>query len=346
MARQKDESASPQLLLQAAAAHRLSGALLLHGEEENLKAEALAAIRSAVLSPGTEQLNEAVLEAPSADELIAACETIPFMGDQRLVIVRDAEGLSGRKEADERLLRYIPEVPATCVLVFYHTGRADGKKKLVAALKKDKRVFSFDVLKEKDVVPWVQAAFQREGRECDWQTASRLVFISGTDTSVLQGEVAKLIAFAGERKTLTPADADAIATPCAEYTIFQLVDDVVAGRDRSALVRQRRLQQDGAEDLYVLAMLLRQYRLIQQLKILQYEKVPREEWEDILNTRGYALEQCIRQSRGVTGGQAKRAVALCLDTEFRFKSGQISDRGLAQATLLRLFGQRQGGGAR
>ena len=55
----------------------LRGAYLFEGTEEYVKASALAAVEKALLPPGMEQLNEAVLENPAADALIAAAETLP-----------------------------------------------------------------------------------------------------------------------------------------------------------------------------------------------------------------------------------------------------------------------------
>ena len=83
--------------------HTLPSVLLFEGEEEHLKQDALFALRKALLPEGMEEMNELVLDDPSADELIAAAETIPFMADKRLVIIRDYPPLTGRAEADENI---------------------------------------------------------------------------------------------------------------------------------------------------------------------------------------------------------------------------------------------------
>ena len=69
--------------------NRLPSVLILAGEEQNQKQEALSALRNALLPPGMEALNETLLDNPDTDALIAAAETLPFMADHRLVLVRD-----------------------------------------------------------------------------------------------------------------------------------------------------------------------------------------------------------------------------------------------------------------
>lgn len=121
--------------VQALKAGKVSGAYLFEGVEENIKSVTLAALRKAVLADGMAELNESVMENPSAGEIIAACETLPFASDKRLVVVRELNGTTGRSEAEERLVSYIPKVPDSCVLVIYVRGKADGRK-LYSAVKK------------------------------------------------------------------------------------------------------------------------------------------------------------------------------------------------------------------
>ena len=93
-----------QEFMQSVKAGSVHGAYLFEGPEENIKDSALAALRKAVLPEGLEEMNEAQMDAPSADAVIAAAETLPFLGEKRLVIVRDQPGLTGRAECDEKLL--------------------------------------------------------------------------------------------------------------------------------------------------------------------------------------------------------------------------------------------------
>ena len=63
--------------------------LLFEGEEEHLKQEALSRLKSRILPEGMEEMNMLLLSDPDTDQLIAAAETLPFLADRRLVIVRD-----------------------------------------------------------------------------------------------------------------------------------------------------------------------------------------------------------------------------------------------------------------
>ena len=94
----------------AACARRVNDILLTPSSQED---------GEALLPEGLEDLNETRLAAPETDGIIAAAETLPFMSDRRLVLLRDHPAVVGRADADDHLLTYLPSVPPTAVLLFY-----------------------------------------------------------------------------------------------------------------------------------------------------------------------------------------------------------------------------------
>ena len=318
----------------------LPSVLLFEGEEEQLKQEALSALRGAVLPAGMEALNETVLEDPETDRLIADAETQPFMADRRLVVVRDLPALSGRAEADEKLISWLPAVPESTILLFYCTGKPDGRKKLYSAVKKLGGIVAFSPLRGAELVRFVTDAFRQAGKECDERTAEYLIFTVGDDAGLLRSEITKLASYAGDRPAILSSDVAALATPSTECTVFQMVDAVVTGQKSRALLLLRNQLLSGTDRMNILAMLLRQYRLLQHIKIMQYEKRGGDFIRSALGVPSFAVEQYLRQASGYTGGQVKNAVRICFDTEYAVKSGRIQQEGAVESVVIRLLSLR------
>lgn len=325
----------------ALAQRRLPSVLLFEGEEEQLKQEALALLRRTLLPAGMEALNETVLENPETDRLIAAAETQPFMADRRIVTVRDFPALTGRSEADEKLIGWLPSVPGSTVLLFYCTGKPDGRKKLYNTVKKLGGVVTFAALRGAELVRFVTDAFKEEGKECDVRTAEYLIFTVGDDAGLLRTEIKKLASYAGDRPTVLASDVSALATPSTECTVFQMVDAVVTGQKSRALLLLRNQLLTGTDRISILAMLLRQYRLLQHIKIMQYEKRGGDYIRSALGVPSFAVEQYLRQASGYTGGQIKKAVNLCFDTEYAVKSGRIQQEGAVESVVIKLLTLRE-----
>ena len=319
----------------------VSGAYLFEGVEENIKAATLQALRKAILPEGMEELNESLMDAPDASAIIAACETLPFLADKRLVIVREHPALTGRSDADEKLLSYIPNVPESAVLVFLCRGKADARKKLYTAIKKAGGIVSFAPLTDTELNAWVVKTFAGLGKSVSPQTASVLTFTVGSDTALLRREIDKLAALAGDRDTVTEEDVHAVATRSIECTVFEMVDAVVAGQQGKAFGLLRDMLTAGSDRLGILAMLLRQFRLMQHIKIMQYEKLSPADIKTRLGIAPFAAERCIRQAAGYTGGQVKKAVQICLNAEYKVKSGGWNQEGALEAAMLEIFHLKQ-----
>ncbi len=322
---------------QAVKAGKVQGAYLLEGPEENIKSAALDSLRKALLPEGLEELNESLMDAPASDAIIAACETLPFMAEKRLVVVREHPAFMGRADADEKLIAYIPNVPESAALIFCCRGKADGRKKLYSAIKKHGHIVTFAPLTDQELNAWIHKSFTSLGKAVDAHTASVLAFTVGSDTALLRREIEKLCALAGDRDTVTEADVQMIATRSIECTVFEMVDAVVARQQGRAFGLLRDMLTAGQERLGILAMLLRQYRLMQHIKIMQYEKLPLPEIKKRLGIAPFAADRCIRQAGGYSGGQVKRAVKICLDTEYMVKSGQMNQEGALEGAMLQLF---------
>lgn len=333
-------------LMQAIKEGRVQGAYLFEGVEENIKASALTALRKALLPEGLEELNETLLDNPTTDAIIAAAETLPFMADKRLVTVREHPALSGRAEADDSLCDYVKQVPDSCVLVFLCRGKADARKKLYKAVQKAGQVVSFNPLTEAELNGWIRKTFQGLGKSCSPDTASLLSFTVGTDTALLRREIEKIAALAGDSGEVTDRHVRAVATRSLECTVFEMVDAVVAGQEGKAFGLLRDMLLTGADRLGILAMLLRQYRLIQHVKIMQYEKRSPQQIKQGLGIAPFAADRCIRQAAAYSGGEVRQAVEICLDTEYRVKSGQMNQEGALEAAMLRIFALRRARQAR
>ena len=320
--------------------NQIPSLLLFEGEEEYMKQSALAALRKKLLPEGLEDLNETLLDAPETDQLIAAAETMPFMADRRLVIVRDHPALIGRAEADDRLAFYLTSVPPTTVLLFFCTKKPDGRKKLYTIIRKQNGIVTFSPLKDRELTAFVSSAFKSFGKECDERTADFLIFTCGSDASRLMTEIAKIASHSGNDAPVHPDEIKSLATPSAECTVFQMVDAVVSGQNQRAFLLMRNQLLNGTDRLYMLSMLLRQFRLLQHIRIMQYEKCTRDFIRSALGVPPFAADQYMRQASMYTNAQIKKAVSICFETEYAVKSGRMNQEGSLESVMLKLLNLR------
>ena len=322
--------------------NRLPSVLILAGEEQNQKQEALSALRNTLLPPGMEELNETLLDNPDTDALIAAAETLPFMADHRLVLVRDYPPLVGNGETEKQLLEYLPNVPPTTVLLFYCVQELREKKKLLAAIQKMNGVVLFEKPKGAAITTFVVEAFRQRGKQCSTSVAEYLIFVSGRDTNLLLPEIEKIAAYHPDVSTVEPADIDALATRSAEAAIFHLMDAVSADQEaKSFQIVRDLLRQSGQNEVRIVQYLSTQFRYLQQVKIMQYEKKSQDAIVAALisgaKLTSFPASKCVSHAARWSPRQVRDAVKLCLDTELALKSGRLQPSGAVDSLLLKLF---------
>ena len=320
---------------------RIPSVLLFEGEDAWLMHSAVDALRKKLLPEGMEELNETELDAPETDALIAAAETLPFMADRRLVLLRDYPALTGRSETDDRLAAYLPQVPDTAVVLFLCMQKPDARKKLYGIIKKLGGIVSFPQLKGRELTTFVTAAFRERGKECDERTAEHLIFLCGADAARLLTEIDKIASLRPEEKHVQPGDVQALAVPTMESKVFQMVDAVVSGQDARAFMLLRSQLMNGESRIGILAMLLRQFRMMQHIKIMQYEKKRESEILAALGLSSYIGGQYLRQAAGWNNRQVRQAVKTCLDTDYRIKAGELNQEGALEALILQLLSLRK-----
>ena len=304
---------------------------LFTGEENFVKREALRKLEQALLPEGLEALNETILEGQSADDIIAACETLPMMAERRLVVARDFAPLmsgqgKGEKEESERLSKYLERLPESCCLVMYMRGAADGRKALYKAFAAAKfaQIVTFDTLDERQLAAWISGRFRKLGKTIAPDVSAQLVFRAGTALTRLAGEADKLAAHAGERAEITAQDLD-IVTPTLECTIFQLIDRLIEKNGAQAYRMLGAMLESGEDNVRVLAMITRQMRFMTHIKLMQRKKATDEEIIKAVGITAFGLRNTRRQLRAFSEERLMRAYRDCVEAEYAIKSGAMSD---------------------
>lgn len=344
---------------------RIRQLYLFEGEEEYTKESALKALREKVVDPQMAVMNENTLIDPRPDALIAACETLPAFSDRRLVIVKEStlftrasksEAEEGEEEAEKPargkasggdLEGYLDRLPAYICLVFYVRGQASGGKKLIRKIKGMGGHVSFEKLDRSKLIKWIARELKAYGKQIDRSTAEQLLFACGDEMLVLQNEIGKLAAHAGEKEAVTVEDVEQAVTKSMEYRVFDLADRVAGGRAAQALSLMGDMLQAGERRLMLLALLQRQYRQLLFAKIMLEDGQGQSAIASRLGVPPFVARRMGEMVKRQTMDALKAAYMQCVNQEYLIKSGQISEEGsLEQLILSLLVLQREGGAER
>jgi len=177
---------------------------------------------------------------------------------------------------------------------------------------------------------------QRMGKQLDRNCAEKLVFTVGRDAALLKQEMEKLASYLTDRDTVTEADIDAVCTRSSEYTVFQMVDAQVAGNNQQAFALLRDVLRAGEDRIMVLAMLLRQYRILYHMRCMLDEKTPQQSQAQLLGIPPFAVGRTQQQARRFDKERLRAAYDMLLGYEQGIKAGRLPQEACAENALLKL----------
>lgn len=297
---------------------------LLHGPDELARSEALAEL-CAPIPVEVADLNLTRLEGRrlKLDALAIACEAMPFLADQRIVIVSDAlKHTKAGKDRDD-LRAYLDRVPAWCDLIFVESEDVDRRSVLFTALKKSGTVREFLPLQGSELLRWLNERARSLGVRLEPAAGQRLVELAGSDSRTLATELSKLASYCGRGGTITPASVDLLVSDGQEQNLFAFIDDLGARRMGPALRGARALLEDGQAATYVLFMLARQVRILLGVQELAGQRMRPDDMAAALGQKPFVVRKAMEQARGFAPGELSQIHDRLLELDIASKTGRI-----------------------
>lgn len=316
--------------------NKFSSVYLFSGEEEYVKQEALEQLIDAIVAPTFRDMNHQTMDGSEVkvDEIINACETLPFMADRRVVIVRDSVFFTKKKNGgdsysaqdEKRMKEYIGNIPKTSHLVFYVRNGIDKRSALYRAIKKHGCAVDFSRLKDHDIKRWVTRELSVQGKTITSAALEQFVHLTGGNLEDVKNELSKLIAFTYESDTITEEDVLSTITPTLEYSIFQLVEAIGNKNADNALKLLYEMLDRGEVFYSILPMIGRQIRLILMCKHYNIKGYTNSQIAKTLKIHPYGVGKYISQGRNFTEAELTAALSDCLQLDHSIKQGKIDGR--------------------
>lgn len=304
-------------------ANQFKPVYLLHGDEPYLIRHYANQFSKQLLND--DMMNRDTFEGKdfSADTVIDAAETFPFLSERRLVYVKDS-GLitTGRKDDTEALAKYLPSIPESTIMVFIETA-IDKRNRLYKQIASVGRIAECTTPAESELVRWLTNIFKKKYKEIHPQTARIMLAMVPKGMDAIYAEADKLGDYVGERVAVTPEDIQAVCTKSLEARIFDLVGALCNGQTQKALTQYHNMLAAKEQPLMILAMMARQFRLVLQCKACAENRMAPPQIASTLNLRDFMVRDFLKQAQNFTIDRLIQALYDCQDTDSRIKTGLI-----------------------
>jgi len=316
---------------------------IFDGEDAFSQDEQVASLMATMGDATTRDMNTVVLDGRTTtlNEIRQHCDTLPFLADRRLVLVRGLLERLGQKSsrADNQflleLVDYLPTMPATARL-FFLEGRTLPKSNPVLKLARSSKaghVKTFEVPREGELARWVREQVKQSDAEIEPQAVQALCTYVGPDLYQLHQEIVKLAAYTDGQRAISIQDVQLLTPHARQASIFDMVDALGQRNGRTASRIYHTLLDAGEHPLAIMAMITRQFRLMIQVQELAPKLGTSQAIARELRQNPYPIRKILAQSKNFTSGQLSRIYHRLLDIDVEIKTGSIEPT-LALDTLI------------
>jgi DNA polymerase-3 subunit delta len=295
---------------------------VFHGDDEHSLNETLSALLSKQGETELVEANTLHFEGSSVtfSQLQHACDSVPFLAKVRVVIVSNL--LTSGSALFEPLLDYLPKVPDSTRLVLVESKSLPANHPMVKLAEESSNGFvrSFQLPEGRNLERWIRTRVKASGGRISTHATQVLAENVGSDLHTLDNEIEKLVLYK-DGQQIEADDVSLLCSQVAEASIFKLVDALGNRNGREAASQLQIKFNEGADPYYLFAMIVRQYRLLIQVKELADEGSLPNEIAKSLSIHNYVSGKLFQQSQNYTMPQLEQIYGRLLEVDVDLKTG-------------------------
>lgn len=295
---------------------------LLYGEEDYLRGQYREKLAEA-MTGGQDSMNVHFYEGKDIPlgELIDLAETLPFLAERRVFVIRD----SGLFHASgEKLAEYLKN-PAETAFFIFDEKEVDKRSRLFKAVSAGGYAAECGVQDERMLKRWIGTLLKKENKRITENTADYLLSRIGTDMENIRMELEKLICYCMDRDEVTREDIDAVCVTKVTNHIFDLISAIARKQEKRALELYYDLLALREPPMRILFLIARQYRTLLLVKDLKSRGEDQRMIGEKAGFSSYVAGKYIAQAANYGKGELKKAVERCAEAEEAVKTGKMTD---------------------
>jgi len=309
-------------------------ALLMISTEPLLLVEAEKDLKERLIPQGERDLNYLMLYGWEAKigEVLEFLQTLPFLGNRRLLVIREIQKFDEWKDLGGYLKD--PNPASLLLMTSSELKRSNAQFKALsshAETSELKRPYG------KGLIKWVGDRFRKSGKSIDPQLSEILVQIAGEDLGILATEIEKVVLSSGDRDKISQEDLS-VSVPGGVEVVFNLLDALGDQNGSKAMSSLRALLMGDSPPEYLVHMMAWHYRqLLRGKELVKSGLSPTQAAVKMGKKYSGLKEKFARQVGRATEIDLVRALNALADYDRELKRGQIPSGILLDRLVLELL---------
>ena len=262
------------------------------------------------------------------DEIENACETLPFFGDKKVVLVYRANFLKDKPDKEgaktyTEILKYIKDLPQHTILIMYYlfNDKRDTpkKNKKLGTLDKYIKVVHCDKLKKDKYYKKIEDIFKENGKNIGKIQVRYFGEKVQNNFDIIKSEIDKLCAYTYGRE-IEKEDIDKLIANKSEDDIFDLVEYISNKKVDRALDLLDDLLFKADQHILIITTIENHFKRLYEIKIYMSKGKRVDYFMSKYRLPQFVCEKLMNQANKFSLKQLGQFIRICVDTENKLKS--------------------------
>jgi DNA polymerase-3 subunit delta len=264
-------------------------------------------------------------EESSAERLIEATGSLPFLVAQKLLILRNPGVQKVFAEQIENLIKAVPEG----VNIIIVEPKIDKRSSYYKVLKSKTEYREFNELDGHKLSTWIIQYVKQQGGSISSNDARYLLERVGQNQQFLYHELGKLLAYSPQ---IARSNIDLLTEPAPQSTVFELIDSAFAGNNKKTLELYKQQRLLKVEPQQIMAMIAWQLHVLAVIKVAGNKTADEIAREAKLNP--YVVRKSSVIANKISLYDTKKLIKRALKLDIRMKTQNIDADEALQHFLL------------
>lgn len=286
------------------------------------------------------------MENDTISDALYEAASLPFFGERKLVFIENPYFLTGQRVKNapdhnlEELEVYLKEPAEFTVLVLFAPyEKLDRRKRLTKLIEKEAKIINVSEAKAHDANRYIKELVKEKGYR--FSDEAFQLFNERTDgkLTAMMHELEKLFLYNMNTKNITKKSIDQLVPKSFEQNVFDLNTQVLNSQVDASIDLYQDLLTQKEEPIKIVALLISQFRLLLQVKILHGQGYPQGDIAKVLKVHPYRVKLALQNVRKYRQDLLSEALDYLIDADFKMKTGQISQELQVELFIMR-FAQK------
>lgn len=286
------------------------------------------------------------MEEFSISEALFEASSFPFFGDRKVIFIQNPYFLTGQRvkggpdHSLDELMDYLENPAEFSIVVFFAPyEKLDRRKKVTKILEKSATVIDVSSPYPNEATQYIKEIVKEKGYHFSDEAFN--LFTERTDGNLTQmmHELDKLFMLHIDSKIITIESVRQLVPKTLEQNVFELNTLVLTNQVEASIETYQDLLVQKEEPIKIVALLISQFRLLLQVKILQKQGYQQTDIAKVLKVHPYRVKLAMQNVRRYEQTVLSEALDYLIDADYNMKTGQI-DQELQVELFIMRFARR------